>query len=83
MSYNLFYCLQSDLLDLAAVRQLERDPKTAPVFRLLEIFLTSHLDAYLDFQSANAALLKSFGECRFCKAGAAYFLWNMDTGVHY
>ncbi|CAM6087631.1 unnamed protein product [Calypogeia fissa] len=52
---------QSDLLDLAAVRQLERDPKTAAVYRLLEIFLTSHLDAYLDFQSANAALLKSYG----------------------
>jgi translation initiation factor 3 subunit M len=52
---------QSDLLDLAAVRQLDRDPKTAPVYRLLEIFLTSHLDAYLEFQSANAALLKSYG----------------------
>ncbi|KAL2623515.1 hypothetical protein R1flu_003720 [Riccia fluitans] len=55
---DMFQC---DLLDMLPVRQLERDAKYAPVYRLLEIFLTSHLDAYLEFQTANAATIKNYG----------------------
>ncbi|KAL3690659.1 hypothetical protein R1sor_004310 [Riccia sorocarpa] len=55
---DMFQC---DLLEMLPVRQLERDPKYAPVYRLLEIFLTSQLDAYLEFQSANSATIKTYG----------------------
>jgi translation initiation factor 3 subunit M len=52
---------QCDLLDMPAVRQLERDSKYGPVYRLLEIFLTGRLSDYLDFQAADAATLKNYG----------------------
>ncbi|PKA63239.1 hypothetical protein AXF42_Ash017707 [Apostasia shenzhenica] len=52
---------QSDLLDTPAIAQLEKDGKYALVYQLLKIFLTSRLDAYLDFQAANSNLLKSYG----------------------
>ncbi|KAJ7547824.1 hypothetical protein O6H91_08G105500 [Diphasiastrum complanatum] len=52
---------QCDLLEMPAVRQLERDGKYAAVYQLLEIFLTSRLDAYLEFQAANASFLKNYG----------------------
>ncbi|XP_050228583.1 uncharacterized protein LOC126677829 [Mercurialis annua] len=52
---------QCDLLDMPAVRQLEKDGKYALVYQLLNIFLTQKLDAYLEFQAANSALLKSYG----------------------
>ncbi|XP_057957828.1 uncharacterized protein LOC131150837 isoform X2 [Malania oleifera] len=55
---DMFQC---DLLDMPAVAQLEKDPKYALVYRLLKIFLTQRLDAYLDFQAANSTLLKSYG----------------------
>ncbi|CAK7335354.1 unnamed protein product [Dovyalis caffra] len=52
---------QCDLLDMPAVAQLEKDAKYALVYQLLKIFLTQRLDAYLEFQAANSALLKSYG----------------------
>ncbi|XP_043717378.1 eukaryotic translation initiation factor 3 subunit M-like isoform X2 [Telopea speciosissima] len=52
---------QSDLLDMLAVGQLEKDDKYALVYQLLKIFLTQRLDAYLDFHAANSTLLKSYG----------------------
>jgi len=59
---NLFnYMMQCDLLDMPAVGQLEKDAKYALVYQLLKIFLTQRLDAYLEFQAANSALLKSYG----------------------
>ncbi|KAB5511185.1 hypothetical protein DKX38_030171 [Salix brachista] len=55
---DMFQC---DLLDMPAVGQLEKDAKYALVYQLLKIFLTQRLDAYLEFQAANSALLKSYG----------------------
>ncbi|KAL0855853.1 hypothetical protein Bca101_061006 [Brassica carinata] len=55
---NIFQC---DLLDLPAVAQLEKDAKYAPVYQLLKIFLTQRLNAYLEFQAANAECLQSYG----------------------
>ncbi|KAJ8775196.1 hypothetical protein K2173_020200 [Erythroxylum novogranatense] len=52
---------QSDLLDMPAIAQLEKDAKYTLVYQLLKIFLTQRLDAYLDFQAANSALLESYG----------------------
>lgn len=52
---------QCDLLDMPAVKQLERDPKYEPVYRLLEIFLTGRLADYLEFQAADAATLENYG----------------------
>ncbi|XP_043706055.1 eukaryotic translation initiation factor 3 subunit M-like [Telopea speciosissima] len=52
---------QSDLLDMPAVGQLEKDGKYSLVYQLLKIFLTHRLDAYLDFHAANSTLLKSYG----------------------
>jgi translation initiation factor 3 subunit M len=52
---------QCDLLDMPALQQLSKDSKYAQVYRLLYIFLTRHLDAYLEFHNANAALLKNYG----------------------
>ncbi|CAK9197803.1 unnamed protein product [Sphagnum jensenii] len=57
-SPDMFQC---DLLDMPALQQLSKDSKYAPVYRLLDIFLTRHLDAYLEFHNANAALLKNYG----------------------
>lgn len=57
-SPDMFQC---DLLDMPAVGQLENDEKYTLTYQLLKIFLTHRLDAYLDFQSANSALLKSYG----------------------
>ncbi|KAG6541293.1 hypothetical protein Mapa_017346 [Marchantia paleacea] len=55
---DMFQC---DLLEMLPVRQLERDAKYAPVYRLLDIFLTSQLDTYLEFQNANSATIKTYG----------------------
>ncbi|GFP97916.1 eukaryotic translation initiation factor 3 subunit m [Phtheirospermum japonicum] len=52
---------QADLLELPAVAQLEKDEKYAPVYQLLNIFLTKRLDAYLEFHSSNSDLLNSYG----------------------
>ncbi|KAJ4960398.1 hypothetical protein NE237_020308 [Protea cynaroides] len=52
---------QSDLLDMSALGQLEKDGKYALVYQLLKIFLTQRLDSYLDFHAANSTLLKSYG----------------------
>ncbi|KQJ81695.1 eukaryotic translation initiation factor 3 subunit M [Brachypodium distachyon] len=57
-SSDLYEC---DLLDMPAVAQLEKDEKYQPVYELLKIFLTQRLDSYLEFQTANYALLKGFG----------------------
>jgi translation initiation factor 3 subunit M len=55
---SIYLC---DLLDMPAVKQLERDSKYAPVYRLLEVFLIGRLSDYLDFQAADAATLKNYG----------------------
>lgn len=55
--------LQCDLLDMPAVKQLEKDTKYAPVYRLLEIFLTGRLSNYLDFHGADSNTLKTYGMC--------------------
>ncbi|CAH8313470.1 unnamed protein product [Eruca vesicaria subsp. sativa] len=55
---SIFQC---DLLDLPAVAQLEKDAKYAPVYQLLKIFLTQRLNAYKEFQTANAECLQSHG----------------------
>lgn len=55
---DMFQC---DLLDLPAVRQLQKDAKYTSVFGLLEIFLTRRLDAYLEFQKSGSSLLTSYG----------------------
>ncbi|KAL2252368.1 eukaryotic translation initiation factor 3 subunit M [Sesamum indicum] len=52
---------QSDLLDMPAIAQLEKDAKYALVYQLLKIFLTQRLDAYLDFHSSNSNFLESYG----------------------
>ncbi|CAN6330921.1 unnamed protein product, partial [Urochloa humidicola] len=41
--------------------QLEKDEKYQLVYELLKIFLTKRLDSYLEFQTANSALLKDYG----------------------
>lgn len=43
------------------MKQLGRDSKYAPVYRLLEIFLTGRLADYLEFQAADASTLKNYG----------------------
>ncbi|KAJ8751727.1 hypothetical protein K2173_025900 [Erythroxylum novogranatense] len=55
---DIFQC---DLLDMPAIAQLEKDAKYSLAYQLLKIFLTQRLDAYLEFQAANSALLKSYG----------------------
>ncbi|RCV32469.1 hypothetical protein SETIT_7G005400v2 [Setaria italica] len=57
-SSNLFQC---DLLNMAAVSQLEKDEKYQLVYELLKIFLTKRLDSYIEFQTTNSALLKDYG----------------------
>ena len=41
--------------------QLEKDVKYAPVYQLLKIFLTQRLNAYMEFQAANAECLQTYG----------------------
>ncbi|RXH69182.1 hypothetical protein DVH24_036966 [Malus domestica] len=55
---DMFQC---DLLNMPAVRQLEKDAKHALAYQLLKILLTHRLDACLEFQAANSDLLKSYG----------------------
>jgi len=57
-SSTLFQC---DLLNMPAVAQLEKDEKYQLLYELLKIFLTKRLDSYLEFQTANSALLKDYG----------------------
>ncbi|XP_042497319.1 eukaryotic translation initiation factor 3 subunit M-like [Macadamia integrifolia] len=52
---------QSDLFEMPAVGQLDKDGKYALLYQLLKIFLTHRLGAYLDFHAANSDILKSFG----------------------
>nr|AFK47569.1 unknown [Lotus japonicus] len=52
---------QCDLLDFPAVGQLEKDAKYALLYQLLKIFLSQRLDAYIEYHTANSALLKSYG----------------------
>lgn len=59
-------CLyQGDLLDVPAIAQLEKDATYAPVYQLLNIFLTQRLDAYMDFHSSNSDLLDNYGMPHF------------------
>ncbi|GBG63478.1 hypothetical protein CBR_g38096 [Chara braunii] len=56
---DIFQC---DLLDMAAVCQLESDPDYAHVYRLLKIFLTRKLDAYLVFvDEMGVAVIEALG----------------------
>ncbi|KAJ4759944.1 Eukaryotic translation initiation factor 3 subunit M [Rhynchospora pubera] len=57
-SQDQFRC---DLLEMPAVTQLEKDEKHASIYELLKIFLTKRLDAYLEFHSANSAVLQTYG----------------------
>ncbi|KAL6885525.1 hypothetical protein ACP4OV_010304 [Aristida adscensionis] len=57
-SPSLYQC---DLLNMPAVEQLEKDEKYQLVYELLKIFLTQRLDSYIEFQTANSALLKDYG----------------------
>lgn len=57
-SPDMFQC---DLPDMPAILQLEKDEKYGLVYQLLEIFLTSRLNDYLDFHAGNSTLLKSYG----------------------
>jgi translation initiation factor 3 subunit M len=52
---------QSDLLELAPVQALEKDSEHAPLFELLQIFLTKTVDAYLAWEKTHGALLKKLG----------------------
>ncbi|XP_073041047.1 uncharacterized protein [Primulina eburnea] len=52
---------QSDLQDMPAVVQLEKDATYSTVYQLLKIFVTQRLDAYLNFHATNPALLTSYG----------------------
>ncbi|KAL8161229.1 hypothetical protein V2J09_012718 [Rumex salicifolius] len=53
--------IQCDLLDMPAVVQLENDANHSLIYKLLQIFLTKRLDAYLEFQAANSDQLNSYG----------------------
>eukprot|EP00897_Mesotaenium_endlicherianum_P002776 jgi/Mesen1/2526/ME000161S01579 len=57
-SPDLFQC---DLLELAAVQQLEGDAQYGALHALLAILLTQRLDAYLAFQAQHAAALETWG----------------------
>ncbi|KAJ7971090.1 Eukaryotic translation initiation factor 3 subunit M [Quillaja saponaria] len=57
-SPDMYEC---DLLDMPAIRQLEKDAKYALVYQLLNIFLTQRLDSYLEFHAANSTSLNSYG----------------------
>lgn len=41
--------------------QLEKDGKHALIYQLLKIFLTQRLNAYMEFHSANSAVLENYG----------------------
>lgn len=43
----------SNLMDMLAVGQLEKDERYAPQYQLLMIFLNQRLDTYLDYHAAN------------------------------
>ncbi|KAF3323902.1 eukaryotic translation initiation factor 3 subunit M-like protein [Carex littledalei] len=55
---DLFRC---DFLEMPAVTQLEKDGKHASIYLLLKIFLTQRLNAYMEFHSANSAVLQNYG----------------------
>lgn len=57
-SSDIFQC---DLLDMPAVKQLEKDEQYSLVYQLLKIFLTKRLDAYIEFHASNSTLLSDYG----------------------
>jgi len=79
---------QCDLLEMPAVKQLERDSKYGSVYRLLEIFLTGRLSDYLDFQAADAATLKNYGLRSSLAIFLHYhehalcFIFGIHRGIH-
>ncbi|CAA2978692.1 eukaryotic translation initiation factor 3 subunit M-like [Olea europaea subsp. europaea] len=73
---------QGDLLDVPAVAQLEKDAKYAQMYQLLNIFLTQRLDAYLDFYTANSALLKSFGLVQEDCIEKMRLVWLLSLGTN-
>jgi len=49
------------LLDVTAVKLLEKDPKHAKLYQLLTIFVGENLEAYKSFSSANPGYVKQLG----------------------
>jgi hypothetical protein len=49
-------------LELAPFQALEKDVEHAPLFELLQIFLTKTADAYLAWEKTHGALLKKLGK---------------------
>lgn len=56
-------------MELAPVQALEKDSEHAPLFELLQIFLTKTVDAYLAWEKTHGALLKKLGKLsgRLCQ----------------
>lgn len=50
-----------DLLEMPAVRRLERDPQQRPVYELLRVFLTGQLSDYLAFHADRADVVEGLG----------------------
>ncbi|CAM9257678.1 unnamed protein product, partial [Choristocarpus tenellus] len=55
--HSLLSVLQHNLLGMAAVAQLEKDPKFAAVYQLLHIFSVEKLDAYMAFHKQHGVTL--------------------------
>jgi len=49
------------LLDVAAIKQLEKDPKHTKLYQLLTIFVGESLDAFKSFTGANPGYVKQLG----------------------
>ncbi|XP_042061266.1 eukaryotic translation initiation factor 3 subunit M-like isoform X2 [Salvia splendens] len=73
---------QGDLLDIPAIAQLEKDSAYAPVYQILNIFLTQRLDAYLDFQSSNSDFFNSHGLVHEDCVAKMRLISLVDLGTH-
>ena len=74
---------------MPAVAQLEKDEKYQLVYELLKIFLTKRLESYLEFQTANTALLKDYGTFSCWTSTNVFSLANssvsyiLDNWIHF
>lgn len=50
-----------DLLDLPAVKELEKDSKYAKLYQLLSIFVHDTLEEFRNFANSNSDFVKSLG----------------------
>lgn len=57
---NLFQI--DDLMEVAIVKQLEKDTLHGKLYQLLSIFVSESLDIFQNFASTNSEYLKSLGE---------------------